>query len=111
MDKLQRFISEQNISRFADQLRRESNAVRRDTLKRLLIEEEDRFGANVEWLHMIERYIAVWTAEIVRQTGVVSELKSNGDDANDAESILQTYVKIKDLFTSYRARISQTVEL
>jgi hypothetical protein len=45
MDQVDRFICEDNISRFVDQLRREINPARQETLKDLLIEEENRFGA------------------------------------------------------------------
>ena len=109
MDGLQPFISDQNITRFVAQLRRESNAVRQDTLKRLLIEEEDRFGASVERLHMVERYIADGAAQIARQTRIVSELKSNGGDVAHAELTLQNSRMIQDLFMSFRASISEAV--
>ena len=43
MDQVDRFLCDGNISRFSDQLRYETNPARQETLKRLLIEEENRF--------------------------------------------------------------------
>lgn len=110
MDELQQFVSEQNVARFVDQLRRESNAVRQDTLKRLLVEEENRFAAAAERLQMVDRNILDGAARIANQTRLVSELKSKGHDAREAERILRTFEMIQGLFMSFRASISQMAE-
>jgi hypothetical protein len=111
MDELQRFVGEQNISRFVDQLRRESKAVRQDTLKRLLIEEENRFAAAVERLQIVDRNIVDGAARIASQARVVSQLKSNGRDAREAERTLQNFEMIQGLFISYRSHVCRAAEL
>ena len=103
MDELQQFVSEQNIARFVDQLRRKSNAVRQDTLKRLLLEEENRFAAAAARLQMVDRNILDGAARIANQARLVSELKSNGRDAREAERILRTLEMIQGLFVGFRA--------
>src|ERR1044072_1741054 len=40
-----RFVADQNVSRFEDRLRSESDSAKRYLLRTLLIEEEDRFAA------------------------------------------------------------------
>jgi fructose-bisphosphate aldolase class 1 len=110
MDELQRFVSEQNISRFVDQLRRESKAVRQNTLKRLLIEEENRFAAAAERLQVVDKNIVDGAARIASQARVVSRLKSNGHDAREAERTLQNFEMIQGLFISYRTRFCRAAE-
>ena len=110
MDELQQFVSEQNIARFVDQLRRELNAVRQDTLKRLLLEEENRFAAAAARLQMVDRNILDGAARIANQARLVSELKSNGRDAREAERILRTFEMIQGLFVGFRASIRRAAE-
>ena len=110
MDELQQFVSEQNVARFVDQLRCERNAVRQDTLKRLLVEEENRLAAVAERLQMVDRNILDGAARIANQTKLVCELKSNGRDACEAERTLRTLEMIQALFVSFRASIRQAAE-
>jgi hypothetical protein len=48
MGEVDRFVHDGNILCFADQLRWETNSARQETLKRLLFQEENRFGVSEE---------------------------------------------------------------
>ena len=55
MSELSHFVVQQNIRRFSDQLRSETDATRRGRLQRLLVEGEDRLGFSVERLVELDR--------------------------------------------------------
>jgi hypothetical protein len=110
MDQMDRFVSDGNIARFVDHLRCEIIPARQETLKRLLIEEENRFGAREERLEMVERNLAESSARIDRQTRLVAELKGNGGDAVHAERTLRTFEMIRGLFERYHAHLREARE-
>jgi hypothetical protein len=113
-DAIGRFVSGSNISRFVDQLRIETNHARRQMLRRLLIEEENRFGVMEERLAMIERHISDGAACIARQTEIVARLKRDGDECATAEGALETSKMIQALFEGFRAthcKLSERVQL
>ena len=58
MNETAQFVSDLNIARFLDKLRLEHDPAMRTVLQRLLIEEEDKFGGNVERLSTVQRHIA-----------------------------------------------------
>ena len=76
MDDFDRWASDGNICLFADQLRWERNPARQETLRRLLIEEEDRFGATQDRLRMVERKLEDGAELIVRQRRRIAEIKA-----------------------------------
>jgi len=53
VDQIERFISDENIVRFVEQIRTATGPDRQHMLRRLLIEEERRFGATEERLGMV----------------------------------------------------------
>jgi hypothetical protein len=105
MDEVERFVSDENIANFVGCLRREHNPARLQTLKLLLIEEENRFGAIVERLRMVERYITDGAGLIVRQEDIIAKLDDNGRDTSEAQCTLQNLEMIQSLFVQLRARI------
>ncbi len=103
MREVDRWESDGNISCFADQLRYEKNPARQETLKRLLIEEERRFGATEDRLRMVERKLTDGAELIIRQRRLIAEMKSNGGDIGSADCALRTFEMIQDLFERFRA--------
>ena len=103
MTEVDRFESDGNISCFADQLRYEKNPARQEMLKRLLIEEESRFGASEGRLRMVERKLTDGAEFIVRQRRLIAEMKTNGGDIGSADRTLRTFEMIQDLFEGFRA--------
>ena len=110
MREIERWESDGNISCFADQLRYETNPARQEVLKRLLIEEENRFGANEDRLRMVERNLTRGAECIVRQKRLIAERKSDGGDIDSAERMLRTFEMIQDLFEKFRAHIYDGTE-
>jgi hypothetical protein len=106
MNERDRFASDGNIACFADQLRWETNPVRRERLKRLLIEEENRFGAMESRLAMVERNLRDGAEILVRQKRLIAEVRGKGGDTGRLESTLQTMEMIQDLFERFGASIS-----
>jgi hypothetical protein len=109
-DALGRFVSGANISRFVDQLRIETNHARGQMLRRLLIEEENRFGVTEERLEMVERQIIDGAACIARQTEILATRKRNGDECANAERALQRSKMIQALFENFRDRVCEARE-
>jgi hypothetical protein len=110
METVDRFGSDGNISCFADQLRWETAPHRREVLKRLLIQEEDRLGATDERLRMVERKLEEGAELIARQRRLIARLQSSGGDARTAERALDTYEMIQDLFENFRAVLHDAKE-
>lgn len=105
MQEIDRWESDGNISCFADQLRYETNPARQEALKRLLIEEEDRFGANEDRLRMVERKVIDGAEFIVKQKRLIAKMKSNGGDTGSADCLLRTFETIQELFERFRAHM------
>ena len=105
MDDVDRFANEGNISLFADQLRYETNSARQEKLKRLLIEEENRFGATEDRLRMVQRKITDSAELIVRQRRLIAEMKRGNGDTGSAERTLRTFEMIQGLFERFRDSI------
>jgi hypothetical protein len=110
MDNFERCCSEGNISLFADQLRWEAAPDRREVLKRLLIQEEDRLGATQERLRMVERKLEEGAELIARQRRLIAQAKGRGADARAAERALETCEMIQDLFEKFRAVLRDGIE-
>src|SRR5271166_821105 len=110
MADIDRFASDGNISCFADQLRYETIPARQEMLKRLLIEEENLFGATQDRLRMVERKIADGADVIARQRRLIAEIKANGGDPGRAERVLRTIETIQNLFEGFRALIHDEKE-
>jgi hypothetical protein len=103
MDEFDRTVCDGNILCFADQLRWERDPARREALKRLLIAEEDRFGATEDRLRMVERKLVDGADLIVRQRRLIADMKSGGTDTSSAERTLRTFEMIQDLFKRFGA--------
>jgi hypothetical protein len=104
MAEMDRFVNG-NISCFSDQLRYETIPANQELLKRLLIEEENRFGATDDRLRMVERKLADGAEILARQRRLIAEIQTNGGDSGRAEQVLVTSETIQHLFEGFRARI------
>jgi hypothetical protein len=103
MDALARFISDQNIARYADLLHHESDPKRRATLELLLLEEEDRFARDAERLDLAERLLANGEERIARQRTLISGLRDNGHNVGRAEIFLTNMLVTQQLFRNFHA--------
>jgi hypothetical protein len=110
MDEIDRFVGDSNIANFVDRLATERDSAKRETLKRLLLEEENRFGATDERLSMAERHLTNGQALIVRQVNLIAKLDGNGRDTGEARRTLQNFEIVQSLFLHFRAQIYEEVE-
>ena len=110
MDDMERFVIDGNISRFVDKLRAETDPFRRQTLKSLLIAEENRFGMAEDRLQIVERHLTDGQALIPKQSRLVIETRNNGGDVGPAERLLRIFESIQDLLHSFHAVVHEETE-
>jgi hypothetical protein len=111
MDEVDRFLCDGNISRFSDQLRYETIPARQETLKRLLIEEENRLGSLDDRLSVVQRKLMEGAELIVRQKRLIAQMTSCNGETGSAERTLRTFEMIQDLFERFRDQIYYEREL
>ena len=106
---LAEWIAVQNVTRFTDQLRSESDPFRRQRLQTLLIEEEDRLASNYEQLAKFEDEIAKSEERINFQRARVAAMESAERDTTAARSVLENLVQIQAIYKQHRQRIVETI--
>lgn len=111
MSALGEFIHHRNVIHLSDELyfRSDGDAIRRATLLRLLIEEEDKLGSSLERLDLANERIATGHTLIAKQRARLSELGHDGDAARAASDLLETLLQTQARFESYRQRILKTL--
>jgi hypothetical protein len=102
---MENFVHRQNLLRYVDILEHEPTGDRRLMVRRLLIEEEDRFGTVAQRLNEAEAHIAEAGIRIHRQQDLVARLKADGRDASAAEELLTHFLNIAELFEQHRSRL------
>jgi hypothetical protein len=80
MGGVDRSVCDGNILCFADQLRWETNPARQETLKRILLREENRLGVSEEHFRIAERKLMDGAWLIARQKQLIAEIKSRKGD-------------------------------
>ena len=100
------FVARANIEHYAGQLSIGAvNAVERATIMRLLVEEEDKFGAGHQQLGQCDLWIASGQRLIANQRTLIAHLKKDGNDARSAEQLLESMIGVQALFNEYRERL------
>jgi hypothetical protein len=109
MGDIEQFVIDGNVSRFVDLLRSETDPRRQDSVKRLLIAEEDKFGRTGFCLQMLERHLTDGAEIIAKQKRLIAQLVDRGDDPYGAELALHRFESIQilfyDLLTTLRRRV------
>lgn len=77
---MDRFIARENIRHYRDMLLSDIEPKIRSSVQRLLVEEEDKLGKDLELLADIERHIAEGARRIEAQRMRVSAMQSAGHD-------------------------------
>jgi hypothetical protein len=102
MDHQQKFASDQNVTRFVSALQTEADPMRRNSLRSLLLEEENRLGSSLEQLDKADRYLGEFQAHISRLLTLIGKLRADGHDASPPERLLNNMTELHQLFVSYR---------
>lgn len=71
-------------------------------LRRLLVEEEERFGRYAERLDIADHHIALAGSRITDQKQRVEILKEKGLDTAEAERLLRNMLGLRDLLVAAR---------
>jgi hypothetical protein len=101
MDDTAQFVCDLNVARFVEKLWSEHDPHMRVSLKKLLVEEEDKFGRDAERLSNLQRYIAEGSRRITSQKSLIRRLRANGNDSRMAEITLTNLIEIQRLFEHY----------
>jgi hypothetical protein len=110
MDALGEFVHHHNVIHLSDELfRSNGDAIRRATLLRLLVEEEDKLECGLERLELANERIATGYALIAKQQARLLEIAHDGDAAKAANELLDTLLQTQERFERYRQRILKTL--
>ena len=110
MNETAQFVGDLNIARFLDRLQFEHDPTVRASLRRLLLEEEGKFGSRAGRLGMVQRHIAEGSRRIAMQKALVAKLTADGQDVGLAESALSNLFEIQRIFEQYRQVVLGTIE-
>jgi len=103
MDK---FIAEQNVTHFRNELENGADGPRRSTLLKLLVEEENRLGLTRQQLEEMERQIERIKLVMAEQTETVALLKANGHPVEKAEKSLANLADLVIVHDERRKKIA-----
>ena len=108
---MDRFIARENIRHFRDLLWSPIDPGERSRVHKLLVEEEDKLGRNLELLADIEAHIADGNRRISEQRARVTAMEQNGHkDVERARTLLEGMIESLHLFERYRAHVSDAVQ-
>lgn len=99
---MDRFIHTQNLARFMGLLEAETDALQRERLQDLLVEEENRFGSRRERVMEADGLIARGEARLREQELLVARLSDDGRDTAAAERLLANMIQTLQAFVAYR---------
>jgi hypothetical protein len=105
MDAMDQFVTRANIGHFRDRLSREVNP-ETTFLQRLLVEEEDKLGADLESLADAQRHIEDGHHRIERQRALVATIERYGLKGLDhAKCLLDGLAETQVLYQHYYDRL------
>jgi hypothetical protein len=85
---MDRYIARENIRQLRDRLSREENPEMRALLQKLLLEEEDKLGADLEALENVQQHIADSSQRIERQRALIATMERDGHKGLDHAKVL-----------------------
>ncbi|MEX6508439.1 hypothetical protein [Jiella sp. M17.18] len=104
------FIIQQNIELFVRRLEIEDAPNRRSQLRRMLVEEENRFGQLTEQLQMLEDNRQKAARRLEAQRELIKRLAGDGKDTSLARRTLENFEDIARLFDAHRETIVAAME-
>jgi hypothetical protein len=110
MENTTRFVNDLNVARFLDKLRFEHDPATRASLRRLLLEEEDKLGRSIERLRKVERHVAEGSGRIALQKALIATLRADGKDVTLAETTLRNLIDIQQTFEQYRQLLRNSMD-
>ena len=108
MDK---FVARENIKRLRVELASELDPNKRSALAKLLVEEEDRLGADLELLADLDGQIRKGRELIARQTALVAAMERGGNSGiRQARALLAALAEAQELHERYRQKVLIAIE-
>jgi hypothetical protein len=107
MDDLAQYVFDLNVKRFVERLRSEDDPDMRASVRKVLVEEVDKFCQKRERLIQLQRHIGENSHRIASQEAFILRPRSNGQDLKLAQIALRNLVEIQTLFEQYYYRRSQ----
>lgn len=109
---MDRFIARANLRHFGDRLRSETDGQMRARLQKLLVEEEDKLGQDLELIADLERAIASFDGLIKSQSSLVATFKGHeGRDLDGARRFLDGLVESRTLYKEYHRRLVACIRI
>lgn len=106
-----RFIAWENVKHLRGQLASEIDRKARSVQMKLLIEEEDKLGADFELLADLDRHIRRGLELIARQTVLVATMERDGHNGIvQAKTLLDCLVEGQNLHEGYRQKVLVSIE-
>lgn len=103
---MDRFVGRANIRHFGDRLRSETDSAMRCRLQKLLIEEEDKLGQDLELIADVERTILALDGSIQTQASLVAAFNGReGDGFAKARGFLNGLIETHTLYKDYHRRL------
>jgi hypothetical protein len=108
---MSRFIARVNIRHYHDMLLSDVGPQERSRVHKLLVEEEDKLGKDLELLIDIERHIAEGARRIeVQQSRVRALLADRHTGVERAQAFLDGMVESQRISMEYRQRLRKEIE-
>jgi hypothetical protein len=94
-----------NLTLFAGQFVGEADIARRNQLKTLLIEEEDKIGRRTEKLEQVLHRMGECSARIANLETLLDRSRSNGYEVGPTEQVLRNMRELHRVYDDYRQSI------
>jgi hypothetical protein len=98
---VERFVHSENIRRFSEIYEREPAQGRQDVLRRMILDEESRYGSQLAQLEVVNERIASNNKRIEQQQDLISHLENSGTNAEQQKRILQNLLELRRLYSDY----------
>lgn len=108
---MERFIAQQNVANLRLQLENGASGERRDTILRLLVQEEDKLGHTQEQLDEMDRQIARMQHLVTAQLEMIAVLKTHGQSVERAERALHNIIDVLVVHQARRAKIETALPI
>jgi hypothetical protein len=106
---MNRFVARQNINHLADQFSFAAAPEKRDTLARLLVDEEDKLGRGYEQLEIADHRLSIASIMISKQEDLVERYEMEGHDTALVREVLVSLQVSKSLFETFRDQIMRQI--
>ena len=110
MDNVAKYVTELNIARFLDLLEREQEPAQRQLWTKLLVAEEDRFGALSEKLENARRCLQNCSTRIGNQQALIDRMYGGHPSRQPAQDLLINLMEIRLSVQGYIDQLKKRID-